>query len=70
LLEIKLKSIDELKPLIKLSKLAILDLMNCEVTSTAGYRETMFNMLPQLKYLDNADKEDVEKDSDDEDDED
>lgn len=31
--------------------------MNCDVTSTNGYRETLFNMLPQLKYLDNADKE-------------
>ncbi len=41
----------------KLPKLSILDLMNCEVTSVDGYRETMFNMLPQLKYLDNADKD-------------
>jgi hypothetical protein len=31
--------------------------MNCEVTSVDGYRETMFNMLSQLKYLDNADKD-------------
>lgn len=31
--------------------------MNCDVTSTIGYRETMFNMLPQLKYLDNTDRE-------------
>jgi hypothetical protein len=31
--------------------------MNCEVTSVDGYRETMFNILPQLKYLDNADKD-------------
>jgi len=66
----KFKSIDELKPLTKLPKLSVLDLMNCEVTSVNGYRETMFNMLPQLKYLDNADKDGVEKDSDDEDDED
>ncbi|CAF1243024.1 unnamed protein product [Adineta steineri] len=66
----KFKSIDELKPLIKLSKLSILDLMNCEVTSIDGYRETMFNMLTQLKFLDNADKEGVEKYSDDEDDDD
>ncbi|CAF1427998.1 unnamed protein product [Rotaria magnacalcarata] len=64
----KFKSIDELKPLTKLPKLSILDLMNCEVTSVDGYRETMFNMLPQLKYLDNADRSGVEKDSDDEDD--
>ncbi len=41
----------------KLPKLSILDLMNCEVTSVDGYRETMFTMLPQLKYLDNADKD-------------
>jgi len=66
----KFKLIDEFKPLIKLPKLSILDLMNCEVTSADGYRETMFNMLPQLKYLDNSDKDGVEKDSDDEDDED
>jgi hypothetical protein len=31
--------------------------MNCEVTTTDAYKETMFNMLPQLKYLDNADKD-------------
>lgn len=66
----KFKSIDELKPLIKLSKLTALDLMNCEVTSTDGYRETVFNMLPQLKFLDNIDKEGVERDSEDEDDDD
>lgn len=40
-----------------MTKLAIVDLMNCEVTSTVGYREAMFNMLPQLKYLDNADRD-------------
>ena len=31
--------------------------MNCEVIKTEGYRETMFETLPQLKYLDNADKQ-------------
>ncbi|CAF1604015.1 unnamed protein product, partial [Adineta ricciae] len=66
----KFKSIDDLKPLGKLPKLSVLDLMNCEVTNVDGYKETMFNMLPQLKYLDNADKDGVEKDSDDEDDDD
>lgn len=66
----KFKSIDELKPLGKLSKLTALDLMNCEVTSTDGYRETVFNMLPQLKFLDNIDKDGVERDSEDEDEDD
>jgi hypothetical protein len=31
--------------------------MNCEVTSVDNYRATMFNMLPQLKYLDNTDND-------------
>jgi hypothetical protein len=30
--------------------------MNCEVTKLDGYQDTMFQLLPQLKYLDNADK--------------
>jgi len=47
----KFKSIDELKPLAKLPKLSILDLMNCEVTKIDGYKETMFDMLPQLKIF-------------------
>ncbi|CAF1274102.1 unnamed protein product [Adineta ricciae] len=64
----KFKSIDELKPLAKLPKLSTLDLANCEVTTIDGYREAVFNILPQLKYLDNIDKTGVERDSDDEDD--
>ena len=39
-----------------LPKLSTLDLANCEVTTIDGYRETVFNILPQLKYLDNVDK--------------
>ncbi|UJR34071.1 hypothetical protein I4U23_021481 [Adineta vaga] len=66
----KFKTIDELKPLAKLPKLSILDLANCDVTSIDGYRETMFEILPQLKYLDNVDKTGVERDSDDEDEDD
>ena len=31
--------------------------MNCEVTKIDNYKETMFDMLPQLKYLDNADND-------------
>ena len=41
----------------KLSKLSILDLMNCEVTKLDDYRQTIFQILSQLKYLDNVDKE-------------
>ena len=31
--------------------------MNCQVTKLEGYKQTIFNILPQLKYLDNEDKD-------------
>lgn len=37
-----------------------LDLFNCEVTNLNGYRESVFNLLPQLTYLDGYDAEDRE----------
>ena len=40
----------------QLSKLSFWDLINCEVTQQDHYRQTMFNLLPQLKYLDNRDR--------------
>ena len=44
-----------------------MDLFNCEVTSTENYRDEVFKLLPQLKYLDGFDVEDKEADdSDDE----
>ncbi|CAF0763232.1 unnamed protein product [Didymodactylos carnosus] len=62
----KFKSIDDLKPLTKLPKLLIVDLMNCEVTQSDGYPDNMFELLPQLKYLDNVDKNGVEAEDDEE----
>uniref|UniRef100_A0A8C4QS85 Acidic leucine-rich nuclear phosphoprotein 32 family member n=1 Tax=Eptatretus burgeri TaxID=7764 RepID=A0A8C4QS85_EPTBU len=41
----------------KLPQLRSLDLINCEVTSTPGYRSAVFDQLPQLLYLDGFDQE-------------
>ena len=51
-----------------LSKLAILDLFGCPVADMEGYRQSVFDLLPQLEILDGANKDG--EDVDDEDDED
>lgn len=51
----------------KLPQLKSLDLFNCEVTNLADYREPIFQLLPQLTYLDGYDIDDCEaSDSDEE----
>ena len=57
----KIKEIDELAPLAKLTVngkggLTNLDLFNCEVTSLEDYRAKMFKLLPSLKFLDGVDE--------------
>ena len=44
-----------------------MDLFNCEVTSVESYRIKVFQLLPQLKYLDGYDikEEEAEDDEDD-----
>lgn len=44
----------------KLPQLKSLDLFNCEVTNLADYRESIFNLLPKLTYLDGYDINDCE----------
>ncbi|XP_034021057.1 acidic leucine-rich nuclear phosphoprotein 32 family member B-like isoform X2 [Thalassophryne amazonica] len=56
----KFKDISMLEPLKKLPQLKSLDLFNCEVTNLADYRESTFNLLPQLVYLDGYDMDDCE----------
>lgn len=63
----KFKSIEQIQPLTTLTKLSLLDLANCPVTKEEKYREKIFEMFPQLKYLDNIDRDGVERDSDDDD---
>ncbi|XP_033267704.1 acidic leucine-rich nuclear phosphoprotein 32 family member B-like [Orcinus orca] len=56
----KLKDISTLEPLKKLECLKSLDLFNREVTNLNDYREGVFELLPQLTYLDGYDREDSE----------
>ncbi|XP_018427672.1 PREDICTED: acidic leucine-rich nuclear phosphoprotein 32 family member B-like isoform X5 [Nanorana parkeri] len=56
----KIKDINTLEPLKKLTHLMSLDLFNCEVTMLNNYRESVFALLPHLTYLDGFDADDQE----------
>lgn len=56
----KIKDCETLEPLKELKQLKSLDLFNCEVTSVENYREKVFELITQLKYLDGFDSEDRE----------
>jgi len=58
----RIKDIDTLAPLAQLKNLRNLDLFNCEVTQINAYRENVFNLLPNLKFLDGFDKSEQEED--------
>lgn len=47
-------------PLKKLEELSALDLFDCDVTEIGDYRQKVFDLLPQLKYLDGFDVNDIE----------
>ncbi len=47
-----------------LANLKSLDLFNCEVTNAEDYREKVFELLPNLKFLDGYDKDDNEAEDD------
>lgn len=64
----KIKDIESLAPLKDLVDLAALDLFDCDVTELDGYRQKVFELLPNLKYLDGFDINDIEADMSDEDD--
>lgn len=56
----KIKDINTLEPLKKLPGLDSLDLFNCEVTMLNSYRESVFDLLPALTFLDGFDADDQE----------
>lgn len=56
----KIKDFHSLMPLAKLDQLKSLDLFNCEVTTEKDYRARVFELIPQLKYLDGTDREEKE----------
>ncbi|XP_051991697.1 acidic leucine-rich nuclear phosphoprotein 32 family member E [Xyrauchen texanus] len=69
----KIKELCTLEALQNLKNLKCLDLFNCEITTLEDYRESIFELLPQVTYLDGFDAEDNEapdSEADDDDDED
>ena len=66
----KFATLDALIPLQSLPALRDLDLFNCAVGEVENYRDELFDMLPELKYLDGYDRDGNEKDDDDDDDDD
>ncbi|XP_042279822.1 acidic leucine-rich nuclear phosphoprotein 32 family member E-like isoform X1 [Thunnus maccoyii] len=56
----KIKELSTIEVLQNLKNLTSLDLYSCEVTTLDEYRESVFELLPQLTYLDGYDQEDNE----------
>ncbi|XP_020653869.1 acidic leucine-rich nuclear phosphoprotein 32 family member E [Pogona vitticeps] len=67
----KIKDLSTVESLKNLKNLKSLDLFNCEITKPKDYRESVFELLQQITYLDGFDQDDNEApDSEDEEDED
>ncbi|XP_028428362.1 acidic leucine-rich nuclear phosphoprotein 32 family member E-like [Perca flavescens] len=71
----KIKDLSSIETLPSLKNLKSLDLYSCEVSALADYRESIFELLPQITFLDGYDQEDneipdSEAENDDEDDDD
>ncbi|XP_009955384.1 PREDICTED: acidic leucine-rich nuclear phosphoprotein 32 family member E isoform X4 [Leptosomus discolor] len=67
----KIKDLGTVEALQNLKNLKSLDLFNCEITNLEDYRDSIFELLHQITYLDGFDQEDNEApDSEDDDDED
>lgn len=56
----KIKELEDLAPLAKLANLRNVDFFNCEVTKLESYRDKVFKLLPNLKFLDGFDQNEQE----------
>jgi len=63
----KVKELSAVKPLQNLKNLRSLDMYSCEVSTLEDYRDSVFELLPQLVFLDGYDQEDNEAPDSDED---
>jgi len=66
----KIKDLETLEPLKEFKNMKNLDLFNCDVTSMENYRDKVFSLIPNLKFLDGFDREDKEADDSEADEED
>ncbi|VTJ88142.1 Hypothetical predicted protein [Marmota monax] len=70
-METKIKDLSMVEALQNLKNMKSLDMFNYEITNLEDYRETFFELLQQITYLDGFDQEDNEApDSEEEEDED
>ncbi|XP_043358311.1 acidic leucine-rich nuclear phosphoprotein 32 family member E isoform X4 [Dermochelys coriacea] len=65
----KIKDLSTVEALQNLKSLKSLDLFNCEITNLEDYRESVFELLHQITYLDGFDQEDNEAPDSEEEDE-
>lgn len=65
----KIKDLSTVEALQNLKNLKSLDLFNCEITNLEDYRESIFELLQQITYLDGFDQEDNEAPDTEDDDE-
>ncbi|XP_056877070.1 acidic leucine-rich nuclear phosphoprotein 32 family member E isoform X2 [Takifugu flavidus] len=65
----KIQDLTHLETL-NLKNLRSLELLNCDITSVADYRDGVFQLLPQVTYLDGFDCDDNEASNSDDDDDD
>ncbi|XP_006883426.1 PREDICTED: acidic leucine-rich nuclear phosphoprotein 32 family member E-like isoform X2 [Elephantulus edwardii] len=56
----RIKDLSTVEALQNLKNLKSLDLFNCEITNLEDYRESIFELLQQITYLDGFDQEDNE----------
>ncbi|CAF92984.1 unnamed protein product, partial [Tetraodon nigroviridis] len=63
----KIKELTHLETLQNLKNLRSLELLNCDVTAVAGYRDGVFRLLPHVTYLDGFDCDDNEASNSDDD---
>lgn len=61
----KIQCIEQLEPLKNLSTLKCLELENCEIAKTDRYRDKIFALLPNVKYIDGLDANGEENEGED-----
>jgi len=52
----KIQCMEQLEPLAGLKNLKVLELENCELAKTDNYRKKIFELLPNVQYIDGLDK--------------
>jgi len=60
----KIQCVEQLEPLKNLSSLKCLDLENCEISKQDNYRKKIFELLPNVKYIDGLDANNEEYEGD------